>query len=596
VIRILIKDSLWRFKGNAAFVLLTDNIALLMQGSALVLALQYARWLEQDEAVTYLGQTWEARTSLELLWVTTVGIALALALSAGLMYLSRTRALELRRRYELFCSKRAIDLFGTARRVAPVEGQKVADDRTIMRIARMDSLYAGRVLFNLVRGIVPSITLVVILGVLMYLRPWLTLVLLAVMALSAGFLYGVSRRGARAMRLREASSAEASKEYRRAINWLRGADFPRPSDPDWVATSVTANKQTTRFMSARITRLRVLEESRLISNLVTAVAFFAILGTFGTQIITSGEGFGVMIVYLVALRKGMTSFREVNNTLSGINRFYPHMWRYLMFVKASESLLGDEAPPRPSTMRLKLTRVGLPGTLSDWELDSTGRIGLFAPVSVSRYTLALLVDSLLGGERSPGARYVLGSSAFATPDYEPLARQTFRESVGLPPDWDKDRLMRELDGLGMHATDIDDVPALDDPCIDDRWRRIGANVRFTLAVLSARRPGVEWIFLDENGLLAMTHEQRSTLLDGLRDRTVVIVYHHSGSQPGAYGEQFVAVVDGQDLIGLGEVQWFIEQREAAEAALIAGPLGELTRLGSLLEDEEEDDDDEDDLM
>lgn len=593
VVRTLVRDSLWRFKLSSLFVLLTGNLALALQGAALVVLLRYASLLEEDATVGYLGRNWEARTSAELLWLFAAAVALLFGLSALLTYISRTGALGLRHRYEIFCSTRALELLGLVPRVTPAEGQIVADDRTIMKLARRDARYCGRALVSLINAIVPAVTLMAVIAGLFLLELRLTLVLVAVMAVSAGFLYRVNRKGSRAGRSMEATATGAAREYKRTVGWLRGSAFPKPDDPDWLATSLTEHKKVQRHFRAYAQWLRSTENARLVSNLVAAASFVAILGVFGSQILSTGKGFGVMAVYLVALQRGMVSFRNVNQQVSGINRLYPQIKRYLAFVDTSEALLGMSKAERPGFFRLEVTQPALDETTTAVDLDSPARIGVLAPISVNRYSLSLLVDSLFGGSDTPSARYVLRSSAFATPGYEPLAGQSFRTSVGIPAGWTRNELRRALASLAFTDADTESLPALDRSCSEDQWRLVPDGVRFALGVLSAERSTADWIFLDERGLLPLSEEQRIAILDHVMARFAVIVYHHRKPRPGNYGEGLIAVVDGQTLIGLGDVQWFRSHRPAAEAALREGPLAHVVRIARPpYEQEEEDEDDE----
>ncbi len=592
---VLSKDSVWRFKARSAFILASGNVSVSLQGAALALALQYGRWLEQDANPTYFGRTWEARSSLELLWLFTAGVAALLAIAAGLNYLSRTSSLKLAGRYEVFCSKRALALFSASSRVVPDVGQKLADDATVARIVRVDAREAGKVLMFVVDGIVAGVTLIAVFAALLALKLELTVLLLGLMALSGGFIYRVNKSGADASRRLEESASEASKEYKRAIRWLRGTTFPRPEDPNWVSSSVVESEDTMRHFGAYQLRWRVTEDAKLVANLVGAISFFVILGVFGTQIITSGTGFGVMAVYLLALRKGTGSFRDVNQRLTAITRHYPQVKRYFAFVEASQIAHEDaEVPARPTKLHLNVTSPGLDESLPSADVGSPSTLGLLTPVAVNRYSLAMVVDSLFGGSDHPTARYVLRSSAFATGDYEPLPRQPFRASVGIPADWDRDRLVRQLGELGI--TDAESIPELDMPCDEKAWREVTEAQRFVFAVLSALRSSAEWIFLDERGLSSLNEEQRTALLTRLHGRMTVVAYDHRVSEPGAYAEELVAVIDGERLIGFGPVDWFVRHRAAAEGALRRGPLADITRLGSIYEDEEHLDDVGDDLI
>jgi hypothetical protein len=577
----------WRFRFLAAAIVATGVFAVGAQAGALAVALRYARLLEADRTVTILGRTGAARESVPLLLLHAGFVAALLVVSALLLYFSQTRSLKLRRRYEVFCSDRVMGLVAADPGVRSSE-VPVLHDRIVMRLARRDSRYCGRVAEYMVAAIVPAATFVVIIVGLLVIQPALTAGLLMLVGGSLGFQHRASVKGARASVEMEATSPGVSVRYKRAIRWMRGARFAPPSG-DWLARNVLGHADIVRHLDAYEARIRLTETTRLISNIVVAAALFAILIAFGISIIESGTGFELLVVYLVALRRAMRDVGAVVQQASALNRFYPMVRRYLSFVSDAQQLDVPE-------LRLPFSAVvdsasAMPGSDGTLSLDRGGIVAVYAPVALNGYSVGAVLGSLLPAEVLSGAR---SASSFATGDYEPLPGEPPRSSFGLG-DLSPDGVCAELEALGFGSEVVDVLPPLDADVDGREWRRVDQWVRFALALRAARVSNRPIVLVGSADMASIPSQRWRDVLASMADTLVLVVYPADDvGRVGRFGETTVAVVDGDRLVGAGSVDWFRSVQAEAEMALLAGPLRDVVAVGPMYEDEEDEEDEEED--
>ncbi|HHT9128000.1 MAG TPA: hypothetical protein ACFYEE_04475, partial [Candidatus Wujingus californicus] len=149
IIKLITTDSIWRFKKESFVILTTSFLGVFFQIWTIGLAIYYARVLEKGENIRLFSHMFQIRTSISFLVVCGIGVLLSLLISAWLIYFSRTRSLALRRRYEEFCARRVLSLFGSSSMIWSPSGRSFSDSNIIFRLARIDSKNIGRVMWML---------------------------------------------------------------------------------------------------------------------------------------------------------------------------------------------------------------------------------------------------------------------------------------------------------------------------------------------------------------------------------------------------------------------------------------------------------------
>lgn len=286
----------------------------------------------------------------------------------------------------------------------------------------------------------------------------------------------------------------------------------------------------------------------------------------GGSIIKQGSGWGRLLVYVVALRFAMTNLQKVFSTITGINRFYPQVRRYFLFVQSFEQKdQEDFSPLQEYELRLNGQQPEsiLEGSSQGMHLRPGSFLALITQLELSRYTLADMLRGLLGEEHG-AFKAAMYSARFATTRHS-CPGCSLRRVLNLPesagwndadlPEGILQRLKKQLPG----NLDKDIKPTI--------WETVEPDSRFALSLASALASDAQWILMEEKGLRLLDQETRAFFQERMAERIAVIVYNNSFSRVGGYGEPIAAVMDQSGLIGLGGPQWFASVQEEVEDRL-----------------------------
>ena len=561
IIKLITTDSIWRFKKESFVILITSFLGVFFQIWTIGLAIYYARVLEKGESIRLFSHVFQIRTSISFLIVCGIGVLLSLLISAWLIYFSRTRSLALRHRYEEYCARRVLSLFGSSSTIWSPSGRSFSDSNIIFRLARIDSKNIGRVMWMLLDTIIPGVTLLAAIGVLFYSNAPLTFLMLVLFGISSIFQYRISVMGAKNSTLREKYARGASTEYQRIILRQKGISIPLPENESWFGKKVFMSGHIKRFFDAQLGRLKAIENSQLVSNILFAATMFVILLTLGSSIILRGEGWGNLIVYLVALRFGLVNMKQISKKVTGINRFYPQIKRYFQFVENTTTppaINGDLV----SDYCITTSTNTIDGSLASFKISKGCKVGLVSSVELNRYTLAFIIDCLLGHSRQ-AVNNALSSIWFMTSRYEHI-QGTFRESLGLPGNYEWQDLCKEVEEIETGLLDklTAQLPNnLDEQIPPDKWDTIDKDLKYSIALLNALRSNKQWVVIEENALRSFSDNVLKFFMNRLSDKIMVIIFYSNVANLEMYREDVITVMSKSEVIGIGSVKWFMENQQ-----------------------------------
>lgn len=556
VLKWLVGDSIWRFRKESFLILFTNFIGISFQVWTIGLAIYYARAMQSGKTIKLLHYEFNARTSNLLLILCGLSILFSLLIAAWSIYFSKSKGLKLRRRYEEFCAKRIFLLFGSGFKIGTPVEQDFSDDKVIVRLARRDSRFCSRALWMILDTIIPLATFIVAIATLLYINSLLTLLNFTLMGISAFFLYKVSVYAARNSASFEKFAKKTSKEYLRIIQHQKAWVVSASENEQWLEKNFFSSGPIKKFHDAYEGRLKSLEYSHLISNIVLATAIFLILLILGKSIISEGKGWGELIVYLIALRFMLTNMRQVNRKATGINRLYPQIRRYFQFLNATIiTPMPGIAPPANYTINTPAPPA-IEGSLESWELKKGSRISLLSPIALNRYTLGFLTGCMLG-HSAEKTKNALESMWFVTADYEFLPKRSLRESLRYSKKYTTDNLQKDLEKISLWEKYIEQLPDnLDASLPPDIWRRIDPDLKFSLTLINALQSNCNWIMIEEKGLRTLSDKARNYFLDQCSDKIITIVFYKDHTAVGNYREDIIAAIARGEIIGLGSIDWF----------------------------------------
>lgn len=531
----LAKDAMWRFKGPIIGVIGIMGLGLLAQMGALGGALWYGTALESGNVVELLGRSFAPRRSYELVLVVAVVVGGLLLAASGALYQGRTRALELRRRYELFCSGRVLELAADGELPDQLDNGKEVDGRLLMTLCRRDSRYCGRVLASLVGSLIPAVAFIGSLIVLLYLYVGLSLVILLMTGLAVWPLYKANVRGARGSQHAERWAPETSQSYRRVINWVMYSSLPAPKERGWSVAGLVNSRGPRRHFSGYMERLVATERSRMVSGLLVAGVFIVVVAFFGGQLIFEGQGWGRFFAYIFVLRIGYMNFSQFNQGISGALRFYPQVKRYFDCVNSAKK--GGQVADEPNGTTEWVLQGNEDGDENTVAVFTGDRIGLAQKREMGRLTSQQVCKWLgLTGGSEPKVALLRWTKGL-------LVGRPIRESLGLPSEVTLQSMKREFESHERIREGIDGLPSLDAPGSQEEWDRAPLIGKLACWLVAARRAGAGWVVIEERLLLGFDREVIEVLLSAAGECAVFVLYSGRNPQAGELGERLVILLD-----------------------------------------------------
>jgi len=409
------QDSIWRLRRISALGLSASFGALVAQIGALAVVALYAHLLERGGEVTLLGQTLEPRGSAVMLVGAGTAALVLLLLSSVLMYVSGRASVRLRREYQEFCTQRALDALSARYPILVPHDQKGRSSGQVVRIVRGDSGYSGWVAQLGLEAIIPALSAVCGIAVLLVMEPLLTLMVTAFIVFSLVVLMRVSVRAARASVRMEKTSPLAAAAVRECVVALRHGHSERPDG--------VLDGPFREHLDARDVRMSALHGSRLVSNVFLSAALFIVIVALGTSILHDGTGWSRLLVYLAICRYSLYSLRSVTQLLTSINRFYPQLSRYRMFVDMSRLQEGDRLP---DVLSIQLGSRAVAGSRQSLSLGTPGRIAVVTALELNRFTVGTIVWSLCGQDCFL-ANSILRDVRLAEGSFMPASKQSVEE-------------------------------------------------------------------------------------------------------------------------------------------------------------------------
>ncbi|MGV7224864.1 MAG: hypothetical protein ACQ9MH_25520, partial [Nitrospinales bacterium] len=329
----------------------------------------------------------------------------------------------------------------------------------------------------------------------------------------------------------------------------------------------------------------------LINDLLVGVLLTAVAIILGGKAIIQKAHWGSLVVYIVALRYCLNHLNKIVVTFKSINRFYPIFSRYFYFLDSFEF-------PKPQkeflTRRYKIHADSSPfeGSVSSLTIKNGDILALGSPFQFNFYDIPTYLKFLFGHDHTSVEEILRSTNVIAeTNGY--VKGLSFRELFGFPQNYDIGILKLDLKDHGISEEIISRLPQdLNRPILRKEWDDIETDDKYTLCLLSAIHSRKQWIVVDRKVLEHLPRTTRGHLFRKLGERIILIIFDGEIDHVGRYGETKVAIIDDQNLIGLGDINWFDSQKKNVQEKfdLAKKHLSQIRR-----KEEDEDDEDDDDI-
>lgn len=363
-----VRDAFAAQPRKFAFALLLGGLSLAAQALAVLVVFGYGQAIQQDSglAVPFLGIDWRARTDTGFLLLVVGAFAASLSAGALLIFISKGLLLAIVRR----SLARGIERLARAARSLPDPRAPRASRR--LSDLGFSTLSAGaassaRGAFLIVQTI-PALTgALLATGLLLWLQPVLTAILVLVTAIWAALLYPVSLR-----------VVAFGRKLRNVGGTIRHEHALVPSLPAQWATA-------DEFARAYTGWLRTRAEIVLVVGIGIAVIVAIAISVMGAEMMSGAQDWPVLIAYVGALQVALNGVFRTIRAVAVVSRRYPQMVRNRLFVLDIAGLNRPTAAPRRGeTITLGTTGGGQPFTATVGERlavmteEPIGRVQLLA--------------------------------------------------------------------------------------------------------------------------------------------------------------------------------------------------------------------------
>ena len=517
--------------------------------------------MESGNVVEVAGFVLHPRDSLRLLALTAILVFLLAVGSAVLVMRARVAGAALALEYAEYCAQRVYDLISQPRRMAD---RRMLEDYTPQRLidlTRRDANYCGLVLRTVIYAMMHVGTVLVAGAALLFLEPYLTLVVVAILAVAAFFLRRASIKGASHRSRLQKHAAEVLKD-RRAMHELV------VRSPAAVSSDVRLFQQGAEGLRQSVLGQRqALEAGKLVAQIAMGAALFLVLLVQGGATLSKASNWSALLAYVAALTFFGTSIARVSRVLVSINRFYPPLARYASFVRlAEEKSVVDDSEPLPP-YQLEAPYLG-PHDLRSLHIKPGNRLAVVLPGDLTRFSVVQIGRALRTANQNGSVDQVV-IPWFAS-GKAILAGPSLRHSLGLPARTSVETLKNEVAALGVERgfvqlpSDVDADQALS----AGERQAFSPQAIFLLLALSG--------FLNQRTIFAFEQASLALLPSGVQGRLLerasgsiaLIAYsttsvHHIGT----YGETAVIIAGNDEVFGWTSLEVFFSRHEAVLRAL-----------------------------
>lgn len=470
---------LWRsFRWRLVRAIATAQVGVVVVGAGASLAVYYAQKLESDGQLQLGRVALEARADTTLMLIVAV-VLVVLLLGGGVLLLAQRSIVDM-----------AAELNHHVRMdVAMAYGGELPEstswrtDRALWRalwvLQTRDARRTAIVTRNLLRNTVHVGIGVVGFGALFYLEPFVTVLFVGVVLVALLAYYAANIVSVRATRRYETVAPGARKGLHQLVQraqtlsqpWLTRAEL----EP--ALGNETVDEETRAFRD----RFGAHIYTEFLSFAVMGVVLAGFIGYMGSEALAGAMPWTRLIAYMVVLRVTLSSLRQVLATVAFFSRFYPSIERLHRFFCASNNRRSpeplEELPVHPSAATLtESPEMARPARRGDV-------MGLTLPVSLSRYSLGLMVPVFAGSDPKARRRR-LGQIAMAAPLAVPPVAASMHSLLPLDGDWDAAGLRARL---GEHADAVEAAIGLDPHAAvpADGWAQLPREAAERLVLVAA---------------------------------------------------------------------------------------------------------------
>jgi hypothetical protein len=580
----LVIDSIWRNKIESFFILITGFFGVFFQVQVFGLIIYYAKHFSSGQAITRWGYTLDFRNSYWLLTLVSLSVVISLALAGLCIYFSRKKILSLGRKYGEFCSKRILNTLNSVSYLPNYTINDAGQSKYLFKLLTTDSRFCNRVLRMLLNMIIPALTLIVAMIALIYLEPFLTLMVLILQSFYIINQYKVSRKGANYSVDFETHSPYATLELRSMLDYFKHQ--PQNHSEIDMIDRLFSKGPIKKQMDAYEGRIRMVENSRLVSMFFMALTLGIIMVIMGSNIIHEGYGWERLLIYVIALRYAMANLQTSFALITSINRFYPQVRRYYHFIQNTCSLNKTADLPLPDYYVLTVGKKRLKKSEKNIVIGPGDRVAIVIQIDINRYTLTSFAKVMFS-KTEYDLKSIIQSMRIVSAKHSCPQTELYKDmKIDLQSNFENIKYLFPNEASFEKA--IKFFPKPPDIVFNKNiWDSMKPEIKLIFSFISAVKSDCRWILIDAISLNYFDQKSIYFYLELLKEKITLLIFNKDLSNIGTYAENSVVIVGEKTVIGLGSPLWYSYVHKEVKDVLLSK-----SKKKNIIDDDDEDFDDE----
>ena len=281
ILKWIIRDLFIYFRWSSIKALGSGIIGLSALASTIGFTIYYLKLLENDKKILIFDAEFYVRSSPLIFSAFTVLILFSMIVSSLLQYYSIRTIYDIRKNYEIFCAKRALNIITSSFDLKIPNFLGLTEDKSLLRIIRGDSSYCGRIVQMVLEGITPGFTFIVALCPLLVHNWALTVCISLFLIFSTFFHFKNNVHAANMSSLKENEMGNYTREFVNLIRQIINLGLNYNKKHNFLDQYFMVGA-TQRYWYALQSRRVVTEKGKLISNIFNSLIFFIVIGILGT--------------------------------------------------------------------------------------------------------------------------------------------------------------------------------------------------------------------------------------------------------------------------------------------------------------------------
>lgn len=329
ILRWFWSDAIWPFRRDIIYINVLDLLATITEiGAYGVLIVCITKWQAPDTDIRWINHWIQSLSVTALLTWSTIMAVILFTANAGLKYAAKVTAIQLARKYDLFCVTRLVqEIHRAIQDTTPVIAYRVR--KAIIK----DSRISGGMLKNVASFPIPLLKIVGSFFYMLYLHAALTIVVILVIFV---LLFFLRRLSARIVALTREKERLLPLSIRNILNQIHTPGYLHQTTADDVVFSI-GDEHTQSFYEKHYQSRMLANQHALMIQLSIALMTGLMLAMAGSFMHFHSIDWATLVSYVIAMQLFFRNLHGAAGMARQSSIKFDYIAHYLYILQAARS-------------------------------------------------------------------------------------------------------------------------------------------------------------------------------------------------------------------------------------------------------------------